>query len=445
MRDLLVTLIIFGSIPYILARPHIGILMWSWIGYMNPHRLTWGFAYDFPFAQVVALATLAALFFSAEPKRWHWKGTTVIWLALIVWMNVTTLFALMPEYAYEEWNRTMKIQLIALLTVLVMGSRERINALVWTIALSLAFFGVKGGLFSVLTGGNYLVFGPPGSFIEDNNALALALIMVLPLLRYLQLTVSRRILRWGLVVAMILTAVAVLTSYSRGAFLAGTVMALFLVLKSRHRVPLLAALMLVLPVMLAMMPDAWLDRMHSIENYQEDGSAMGRINAWWFAFNLALDRPVVGGGFNVFDPTLFFRYAPNPLDFHDAHSIYFEMLAEHGFVGLALFLTLGLLALRMGSWVIRNAKKYPELAWARDLAAMLQVSLVGYAVGGAFLGLAYFDLYYHLIALMVLLRGVVESHVRQIEEKGLVKPYGQADHGTAPRGGQGLPWSGTTG
>lgn len=441
----MVTLIIFGSIPYILIRPHIGILMLSWIGYMNPHRLTWGFAYNFPFAQVVALTTLAALFFSAEPKRWYWKGTTVVWLALILWMNVTTLFALMPEYAYEDWNRTMKIQLIASLTVLVMGSKERINALVWTIALSLAFFGVKGGLFSVLTGGSYRVYGPPGSFIEDNNALALALIMVLPLLRYLQLTVSRRILRWGFVVAMILTAVAVLTSYSRGAFLAGTVMGLFLVLKSRHRVPLLTALMLVLPVMLAMMPDAWLDRMYSIENYQEDGSAMGRINAWWFAFNLALDRPLVGGGFNVFDPTLFFHYAPNPLDFHDSHSIYFEMLAEHGFVGLVLFLALGLLTFRTGSWVIRNAKKYSELAWAGDLAAMLQVSLVGYAVGGAFLGLAYFDLYYHLIALIVLLRGVVESHVRQIEEKGLVKPCGQADPGTAPRDGQGLPWSGTTG
>lgn len=445
MRDLLVTLIIFGSVPYILARPHIGILMWSWISYMNPHRLTWGFAYDFPFAQVVALATLAALFFSVEPKRWHWKGTTVIWLALILWMNVTTLFALIPEYAYEEWNRTMKIQLIALLTVLVMGSRERINALVWTIALSLAFFGVKGGLFAALTGGNYLVFGPPGSFIEDNNALALALIMVLPLLRYLQLTVSSRILRWGLVAAMILTAVAIMTSYSRGAFLAGTIMGLFLVLKSRHRVPLLAVVMLALPLMLAMMPDAWLDRMHTIKSYQEDGSAMGRINAWWFAFNLALDRPVVGGGFDVFDPALFSRYAPDPLDFHDAHSIYFEILAEHGFVGLALFLVLGLLTLRTGSWVIRNAKKYSELAWAADLAAMLQVSLVGYAVGGAFLGLAYFDLYYHLIALMVLLRGVVESHVRKIVEKGLVKPYEQANHGTVPRGEQGLPWSGTTG
>ena len=43
--------IVFGSIPLILSRPFFGIIMWSWIAYMAPHRLTWGVAYDFPVAR----------------------------------------------------------------------------------------------------------------------------------------------------------------------------------------------------------------------------------------------------------------------------------------------------------------------------------------------------------------------------------------------------------
>ncbi len=88
--------------------------------------------------------------------------------------------------------------------------------------------------------------------------------------------------------------------------------------------------------------------MWTIRDYQEDSSSMGRINAWHFAANLAADRPVVGGGFQVFTPELFQKYAPNPTDFHDAHSIYFESLAEQGYVGLALFVLIGVTRIPSG-------------------------------------------------------------------------------------------------
>ena len=142
---------------------------------------------------------------------------------------------------------------------------------------------------------------------------------------------------------------------------------------------------------------------------------MGRINAWHFAFNLALDRPLIGGGFGAFDRRLFRIYAPEPENFHDAHSIYFEVLGEQGFVGLGLFLLLLFLAWRSGSKIIRLTKDREDMVWANNLAAMVQVSLAGYIVGGAFLGLAYFDLLYHLIAILVLTKTVIN---KQLEEAG---------------------------
>ena len=206
MRDLLVALLVFGAIPWIFARPYIGALVYAWLGLMNPHRLTWGFAYSFPFGMVTALATIAAMLISSEKKRLPWSSTLVVWMLFVLWMNVTTLFAILPDAALEEWDRTMKIQLMVLVTLLLMHGRHRINAFVWVIVVSLGFFGVKGGIFALITGGQYVVMGPMDSFITDNNTLALALIMILPLMRYLSLLASNKNVRLGLAGTMGLTA-----------------------------------------------------------------------------------------------------------------------------------------------------------------------------------------------------------------------------------------------
>ena len=101
--------------------------------------------------------------------------------------------------------------------------------------------------------------------------------------------------------------------------------------------------------------------------------------------------------------------APDPEDFHDVHSIYFQALGEHGFVGLALFLLLWAFTWRTASKIARIAKRTPNLKRLADLTLMVQTSLIGYAVGGAFLGLAYFDLPYHLMTMVVISKVILEK------------------------------------
>ena len=170
--------------------------------------------------------------------------------------------------------------------------------------------------------------------------------------------------------------------------------------------------------------------MSTVQTYEQDKSAMGRINAWTMAFNLAKDRPF-GAGFDSFQPYLFKLYAPDPDDVHDSHSIYFQMMGHHGFVGLALFLLLGLMTWRTASWIIRHGRRVPEHRWAADLAAMVQVSLVGYATAGAFLGVAYFDLYYALITVVVLTKMVMLSDKAARKAATVIGPAGTAP---TPRG-----------
>lgn len=416
MRDLIVFLIVAGSLPLILVRPYIGILVWSWLGYMNPHRLTWGFAYEMPFAQIVGITTLLSFVFTKYKVKLPINTTTVIWIMFVAWFSLTSLFALDAEDGYAGWDRAAKIQLISFLTMFLVYKREHIQALIWVVVCSLGFYGIKGGIFVILGGGKNRVFGPADSFIGDNNALALALIMTLPLMSYLYFELNERWQKNAMIVLMSATGVAVLGSHSRGAALAGACMLLFLMLKSSNKIRVGLTLALLVSLGLSVMPQQWFDRMQTVKTYEQDSSAMGRITAWKFATQLAIKRPI-GGGFGAFVEENYRRYSPEisqRIDerdgrFQGAHSIYFRVLGEHGFFGLALFLGLGMSAYLRARAVQRAVVNRPDLLWAGNLSRMLQVSLIGYAVGGAFLGLSYFDLYYHLIALIIIVQSIVRT------------------------------------
>ena len=99
----------------------------------------------------------------------------------------------------------------------------------------------------------------------------------------------------------------------------------------------------------------------------------------------------------------------------DAHSIYFEVIAEHGFIGFALFMLLAWFTWNTGNRIRKLAGRNQETRWSTDLSSMLQVSLIGYAVSGAFLGLAYFDLYYDLVAMIVICKMIIQEQSLQRE------------------------------
>jgi len=407
MRDIAVTLAVFGSLPFILRRPWIGILVWTWLGFMNPHRMAWGFSTTMPFAMIVALTTLIAMLFSKEEKRIPWERETVVLVLFTGWMFITTIFAVYSELAWLQFEKVIKIQLMILVAMMLITTPQRLKLLVWTIALSLAFYGVKGGIFTILHGGVFRVQGPPGTFIGGNNEIGLALAMTIPLLYFLARSIDQKwLLRSGIYAATVLTALGAIGTQSRGALLGMAAMGLMFWLKSRQKV--LVALLAAASVfaVVQVMPEAWYERMHTIQSYEEDKSAMGRVNAWWMAFNLAKDRPL-GGGFETFQRGMFALYAPDPTNSRDVHSVYFEVLGEHGFFGLALFLLLAVLTWRSAGAVARAVKKVPERAWMGDLATMVQVSLIAYFAAGAFLGMAYFDYYYNLVLIIVIVKAIL--------------------------------------
>ncbi|WP_207479388.1 putative O-glycosylation ligase, exosortase A system-associated [Arenibaculum pallidiluteum] len=397
MRDYLLLGFVAALAALALAHPFAGVLAWVWLSLNNPHQLGWGIAGTLPLNQLMVAVTALGWLISRDRKALPNEAFTWLVVLFIGWMTLCAQLSLAPERSAHWWDLNTKALLLILFVLGLTTKPVRIVALTWMLVLSLAYFGVKGGLWTILTGAGGMVLGPPNTKIEDRNHLALALVMTLPLMHFLRAHARHPMVRHGLAAAMALSALAILGSFSRGGFLAMLGMAGFLWLKSRHKFVTAVAAVLVLAAGLAIMPDRWFERMDTLKSAQQDDSFTGRLEAWQFAFNAAVDRPLVGAGLGATeDARIFARYNPDSLIASEgrglaSHSIYFQVLGDQGFVGLGLFLAILLVIWRDARRAVRLAQDRPELAWARDLGRMCQVSLLGYMIGGAALSLAYYD------------------------------------------------------
>jgi putative inorganic carbon (hco3(-)) transporter len=412
VRALLVTAIVAAVLPFALFNPFVGVALWTWLSVMNPHRLSFGFAYDFPFAMAAAIATMLSLVLTRNKAKLPINALTVSLIAFLVWINVTMIFAIHFDLSSEMWSRVNKTLFMTLLAIAAVRTEQQIKTFLWIFVMSVAFFGIKGGVFTLLTGGEFRIYGPPESHIADNNSISVALLMMIPLMVFLWNQAKHVVVKVGMPVAILLCAASVIASYSRGAFVAGCAMLTMLALKSRRRVLLLAMMAIPLGFILVSMPQKWWDRMNTITAENPDDSVKGRFNAWSMTWNLALDRPITGGGFAIYEPDLFAKYAPDPLDIHSAHSNYFQVLGEHGFVGLALFLLIALLMWRTGTRIIK-ASRDNQTRWRADLARAVQVSMVGFLVGGLTVNIAYWDVYYFETVLLIALESLVDEGRRR--------------------------------
>ena len=414
MRDLFIAAIAFGTVPFVFYQAYIGTLMWAWLSLMVPHRIGWGFIVDFPIVQLIAIPTIFVTIIRLNKIRLPEKREIIILIMLGIYMCITTAMSYSTDLSYPKLIIVFKVMALFFIIVATIDTREKIHALTWIVVISVLFYGLKGGIFSVLTGGEFIVYGPPGSYLGANNAVAVAIIAVVPLSGYLFLNTSLRWLAWLILSAGLLSILSVLGSFSRGALLGLFVMAAYLAIRwSRRKAVAVAVIVFVGLAAAAFMPSNWYTRMSTISEYEEDPSAQGRLESWRFAYNLARDRPVFGGGFDVFyHPEARQSYSADTVRrFRSAHSMFFQVAAEHGIVGLSLFLMLLLSAWLKAGYIRRRAKKHERLKWAFDLSSMLQVSLVGYCATGVFLDVAYFDLLYVILALIVATSAVVSREL----------------------------------
>jgi putative inorganic carbon (HCO3(-)) transporter len=411
-RDAVLALVIFGSLPVCFARPWVGVLVWTWLGFMSPHRLGWGFAQNFGFSELVAVATLGGLILTSDRRPVPRGLTPVLLFAFWGITGFSTMFARYQNLAWADLNQLSKILLMCVVTMMLIHDRAKLRWFLLVMSLSIGFYGVKAGLWALLPGSEHgRALGPEGSFIGDNNGLALGLSMTVPLLFFLAQEERRRWLRLGLYVTCALSALTIVFTYSRGGFLGLAAVCLMMLVRARKWTAAAAVVVVGAAVLMWLAPQQWSGRIGTIATYEADMSAMSRLWAWGIGWQLALESPLLGWGFRIYSPEIWARFMPGYHTWHNAHSVYFQVLAEHGFTGLFLFLGLLMSALGDLRAARREARGSDERAWVIPYAGGIEAGIVAFMVAGTFYNLAYADLIYVLIALSSILRQTAGDRV----------------------------------
>ena len=425
MRDLVVAACVFIWVPFILLNPHVGVLVWNWVSHMAPQFHSYGFARSFPFLDLIAALTVLGVFISRERKIFTLHPIIVLLFAYYFWLILTTLLGYDPTFSSEKLIYITKVMLFAVISMIVMQTPNRLKAFVWVMYASFAFIMLKSGIFTLVTGGAGRVQGA-GGMIIDNNQLAMALAMILPISIYMWQHPPIPRLKTPLLGLVVLNALSILGTQSRGGLVALLGVVAMILLKSKYRFRFLLVMIPVALLAFSFMPDSWKNRMNTTASATEDGSFMGRVSMWKFSVNLADTHPIEGGGFNVFYlPRPQERFMPPRFKPRAPHSIYFEVMGEHGYVGLVLFMSLIFTGWFAGGSIFRTYHDHNETRWIADLGGAIQLSMVGYAVGGLTVNIATFDLFYHLLAILVMC-SIVGGRV-------LERTNGRALHGLPPQ------------
>ena len=422
MRDIFLLVVLPFLIYAIFQRPFIGLGLWIWTALFFPNGWVFGIAgsirYNFLFAGLTIFVYLTT---KEKPKLIFGKlGSLVI--LFYVWSLLTTIFGLSPdEVRWEYWFKFSKIIALFIFILLIVDKKIHIDFILWCLVLSVGFYACLEGLKYIASAGGHNIAGLTGHVIGDRNELALAMAMLLPISFYLLHEFGQKsyVFKFGLLSLIILLVISIVGTSSRGGMVALSTVGGYLFLKSKRKFLFIFLFVAATTAMVGLIPEEWFNRMNTLNQAEGDASFMGRVVAWKLSFILASQNPALGGGFKALETgrvwfTLSQEFAqypffysgnaiPNPNLARAAHSIYFQVLADHGFIGLTIFVAILISSFLRAGAIADKVRATCGPEWLINLSTMLKLSIFGYAIGGAALSFAYFDMIYAIFALIIVL------------------------------------------
>ena len=437
MRDIITLVFMMGLAPLVIRSAFASLLMWSWANLSALGFYMYGFMAGVPYVMVFAVSTLVLMMTQRKQivGRWELGGAQVLFLMFSLHALFVASFAYPGiERNWEIATNLLKNILLCLLMPLLVVNRARLVAMVIIMALGLGGHGVVEGLKFLASGGAHIVLGNPK--LGDNNHFAQSVLLSVPLAFYLWQYSKTRPWRYALLGFMFLVAMAVIATKSRGGLIGFVCFGVWMVLMGRQKFKGLLIFAAIGLAIYAAAPASWFERMETLQSANEDASFMGRVTAWKRASAIAVENPVFGGGFRAVQaPVIFeqFRYKQGLLGFVEtpnvnypaaAHSIYFEVLGDMGFVGLLIFVALMWTTFSARSEVQGLVRKSgrDDLLWAADMVNALAGAMFIFLITGAALSAAFYDFHYMLVALADCVRRHVREQVKPRKSTAMLRP-----------------------
>ncbi len=400
-----------------LKRPFIAVSLWLWVSMFNPSGWGYGGATShIRFNLIFSIIAIGSIFFnkSRHKTKNEMNMLTFLVSVFLIWTIITTLNTIGdPEVAWEYWWRFTKVILLYYCAIFLLTKKLHIDFFIWILIVSVGFFAFVESLKFILSIGKHHIRGMNNHILGDNNSLALAIDMCIPLVIYTVGQTKVKFLRWTLSSLVFLMILCVIGTYSRGGLLGLIVIGIYFFNTSERKIGALFIIGFILLILSSFVTQQWVNRMDTIVNADQDSSFMGRVVAWKMSTLIAIDNPITGGGIKALeDFPIWLKYAhqidrldmiqtppPDLVRARAAHSIYFQALGDQGFFGLFLMVSILLAAYLKTSKLERKAREI-TCDWLLSLSKMLKISIVVYVTAGAALSMVYFDLIFAIYAMV---------------------------------------------
>lgn len=395
------------------AAPFIFSLGYVWVDGFRPQEVSYSILTELPVSMIMAVAAIGSYVISDRRFPPRPSAHLVLTLLFAVWVTLTATWAEVPDAAWVKWDWAIKTILFSAFIPYIFRSTIQIEAfvLMWMLALSANTLPV--GAKTILSGGGYghalgLVAGNSG-FAEGSTLAAISLMMVpafVFLRRHGRIIPRSFLTSLGYMAAIALSVAAAVGTYERTALVGAVVMGGQLWWHARRKLFFGVIAALTVLAVGGITSQRWIERMSSVQSFDTESSALGRILVWKWTFDYAVHHPL-GGGFDVYRIDRI-RYPTEPPDSppHTIafHSVYFEVLGEQGWIGMGLFLSLIVTTLLTLRRVAKQTRHRPDMVWSLGLARALQGALLTLVFCGAFIGVAFQPMFYFLFATAVSLR-----------------------------------------
>jgi putative inorganic carbon (hco3(-)) transporter len=423
MRSVYVLFVYLSFLVLGIAAPFVFSLGYVWTDTFSPQAVSYIILPSIPVSLIMGGASLVG-YFMLDRRFPRASTTTVLLIIFAIWITVTTFgWAVVPGPAYGKWNLAVKTVLMGAFLPFIFRSRVHIEAflLVWMFSLSVQIlpFGIK----TMYSGGGYgqnlgVVGG--NSLLAEGSTLASVALCLVPLLvhfyKYSVILPKTRLVKLGLIGYGILCFAAAIGTYERTALVSMMVLGIGMWIRSKHKISFIFIAAAITGVILYFADGAWTDRIQTTANYSSENSAYGRILVWKWTLDYISQHPL-GGGFDMYRIDSI-TYPPDPdgsvitILGKAFHSSWFEVLGEHGWPGLGIFVTIiGVTVLQL-QLAARRAKGVIGLEWIASLAYSLQIALFALLAGATFVGIAFQPMIYYLLAASTCLHNYMKQSDR---------------------------------